>query len=100
MSRSNILKNPLLLFLSLFIFLSLSGCGSKYYFEPKEEEIKGKISFNDSIPSPIVSLVRDGATLKNGQFITKYSEIPNVYLPKDARYLNQTEDYYLASAAR
>ncbi|WP_300697031.1 hypothetical protein [Helicobacter sp. UBA3407] len=98
MSRSNILKNPLLLFLSLFIFLSLSGCGSKYYFEPKEEEIKGKISFNDSIPSPIVSLVRDGATLKNGQFITKYSEIPNVYLQKDARYLNQTEDYYLASA--
>ncbi len=92
------------LILSAFSIIALSfifsGCGSKYYFEPKEEEIKGKVSFNDSIPSPIISIVRDGATLKNGQFITKYSEIPNVYLPQDTQYLNQTEDYYLAGTYR
>ena len=83
--------------LTALLFIS-SGCGSKYYFEPKEDEIKGAVSFSGSIPSPIVSIVRDGATLKNGQFITKYSEIPNVFLPQDTRYLNQTEDYYLAGA--
>lgn len=76
----------------------LSGCGSKYYFQPEENEIKGKISFNGSLPAPIVSIVRDGATLQNGQFITKYSEIPNIHLPEGAQYLNQTEDYYLAGA--
>ncbi|TLD87831.1 hypothetical protein [Helicobacter sp. MIT 05-5294] len=96
---NNSLKKTITSLLCFLLFaLILSSCGSKYYFEPKAEEIKGKVSFSSSLPSPIVSILRDGATLKNGQFITKYSEIPDVYLPQNTQYLNQTEDYYLAGA--
>lgn len=92
------LKNFISILHCFVLFFILSGCGSKYYFQPEENEVKGKISFSDSLPAPIASIVRDGATLKNGQFITKYSEIPNTHLPEGAQYLNQTEDYYLAGA--
>lgn len=80
--------------------LLFSGCGSKYYFEPKDEEIKGEISYSGKLPAEIVSIVRDGATLKNGQFITKYSEIPSVRLERGAFYLNQSEQYYIAQSGK
>ncbi|WP_104722560.1 PQQ-binding-like beta-propeller repeat protein [Helicobacter mesocricetorum] len=75
----------------------IMGCGSKFYFNPKKEEIKGSIAYTKPIGSPIVFITRNGATLKNGQFITKNGEIPKVFLPKNARYLNESEDYYLAT---
>lgn len=75
----------------------LVGCGSKFYFNPKKEEVKGSASYTSKINSPIVFITRNGATLKNGQFITKDGEIPEVFLPKNARYLNESEDYYLAT---
>ena len=92
------MKNKIL-FASLFSasLLFLSGCGSKFYFEPKSDEIKGKISYNGSIPASIASITRDGATLKNGQFITKSAEIPALKLPKKAVFLNQSEEYYIAT---
>lgn len=75
----------------------LSGCGSKYYFEPKDEEVVDGVSYSDSLPSDIIGITRDGATLANGQFITKYSQIPDVKLPENARYLNESEKFYIAT---
>ena len=92
------MKNNLItltFFMALLLFVS--GCGSKYYFEPKEDEISGKVSYNGSIPSSIASITRDGATLNNGQFITKNAEIPDIKLPKNTNYLNQSDEYYIAT---
>ncbi|MDA3967526.1 MULTISPECIES: hypothetical protein [Helicobacter] len=85
--------------ITLIIMLGaiLSGCGSKFYFEPKEEEIAGEVAYMGSLPDDIISVTRNGATLDNRQFITKYSQVPNVVLPEGARYLNQSEEYYIAS---
>lgn len=85
-----------LVFCGIIGVLALSGCGSKYYFEPKEDTIEGKVSYSGKIPSSIRTIVRNGATLKNGQFITKNGEIPNIFLKKDAQYLNESEEYYIA----
>ncbi|PZT48032.1 hypothetical protein B6S12_06090 [Helicobacter valdiviensis] len=82
----------------LFFILFLSGCGSKYYYEPKEEDLKGSTSYTNSIPSSIIAISRDGATLKNGNFITKNGEVIDFTLPKNARYLNESESYYLATS--
>ncbi len=73
------------------------GCGSKFYFNPPKDEVKGRVSYTRSINSPIVFITRNGATLKNRRFITKNGEIPEVFLPKNARYLNESEEYYLAT---
>ncbi|PKT76482.1 hypothetical protein [Helicobacter winghamensis] len=89
-----------LLFFSVIGILILSGCGSKYYFEPKEDTIKGKVSYAGGIPADIKSIVRNGATLRNGQFITKNGEIPNIHLKKDAQYLNENEEYYIAQLGK
>lgn len=88
------------LFLGTLGVLVLSGCGSKYYFQPKEESIKGEITYNGQIPSGIKSIVRNGATLKNGNFITKNGEIPNIRLKKDAQYLNESEEYYITQLGK
>lgn len=90
-------KNNYVIVFYCLTLLILSGCSSKFYFEPKEEEIAGKISYNNSLPAAIEFVTRDGATLKNGQFITKNGEIPSFKLPKDARFLNESEDFYLAT---
>ncbi|MBX7490904.1 hypothetical protein [Helicobacter turcicus] len=99
--QNSFLKHSLkLVFLGIIGALMLSGCGSKYYFEPKEDTIKGKVSYNGKIPSSIQTIVRDGATLKNGQFITKNGEIPNIFLKKDAQYLNESEEYYITQLSK
>ena len=92
------MQNNLIKFLigTLLLFL-ISGCGSKYYFEPKDEEVKDSVAYSDSLPSDIIFITRDGATLANGQFITKYSQIPEATLPKNGRYLGESEKYYLAT---
>ena len=92
------MQNNLIKFLigALLLFL-ISGCGSKYYFEPKDEEVKDSVAYSDSLPSDIIFITRAGATLANGQFITKYSQIPEATLPKNGRYLGESEKYYLAT---
>ena len=95
--HNNLLKFSLNIALSIGILAIFSGCGSKYYFEPKDEEILGEISYDGTFAPRIgiSSVVRNGATLTNGQFITENSEIPKVYLSYGSKYLNQTEQYYL-----
>ncbi len=90
-------NNTLKILVGIVLLAFLSGCGSKYYFEPKEEEIANDISYGDSLSSDIIGITRDGATLASGQFITKYSQIPEVKLPKNARYLNESEKFYIAT---
>ncbi|WP_299548551.1 hypothetical protein [uncultured Helicobacter sp.] len=94
--QNNALKHALkILFLGTISALILSGCGSKYYFEPKEDSIKGKVSYNGQIPADIKSIVRNGATLKSGHFITKNGEISNIRLKRDMQYLNESEKFYI-----
>ena len=85
------MQNNLIKFLigALLLFL-ISGCGSKYYFEPKDEEVKDSVAYSDSLPSDIIFITRDGATLANWQFITKYSQNPEATLPKNGGYLGES----------
>ncbi|MDY3113964.1 MAG: hypothetical protein SOW25_06525 [Helicobacter sp.] len=83
------------IFIGILSAFLIAGCGSKYYFEPSESEIDGSVSYDGKINSSIDSIVRDGATLKNNQFITKYGEIPDIYLKKGGIYLNDSDDFYL-----
>ncbi len=59
------------LYITLSVFLLLfSGCGTKrQYFEPKD--VSGSVSYDGSLPSDISNVGRYGATLQNGQIITK-----------------------------
>lgn len=71
---------------SLFtLLLVVSGCGTKrQYFEP--ESLSGKLSYDGSLPASIVDANRDGATLENGQVVTKQG-LSSVVLPKSYVYL-------------
>ena len=60
-----------LIFTLLLSFLFL-GCSTKrQYFEPSDENITGDMKFNGSLPSEIVAISKDGATLKDGEVISK-----------------------------
>ncbi|MCI5968952.1 hypothetical protein [Helicobacter sp.] len=93
--QNSLLKQTLKLgFLSIVGALLFSGCGSKYYFKP-EKNVEGSVLYDGSSPAWISSIVRNGATLLNGQFITKHAEIPDIRLSRDSKYLNQTEEHYI-----
>lgn len=80
--------------LPLLALLILSGCGTKRQtYEPKS--LAGEISYDGSLPSSIVDVVRDGATLENGQIITK-DGLQNVRLPKGFTFLGASNNRYLA----
>lgn len=58
------------LLLALFLVLILNGCGTKrQYFEPESTTGKAKLTHN--LPSKISYVTSSGATLKNGNIITK-----------------------------
>jgi len=83
----------LLPFLALLI---LSGCGTKRQnFEPTS--LSGEIDYDGSLPSSIVDVVRGGATLENGQIITK-SGLIDVRLPKGYTFLGDSNEKYLATS--
>ena len=80
----------------LALLMVISGCGTKrQYFEP--ESLSGKISYDDSLPGSIVDAVRDGATLSNGQVITKKG-LTNVILPEGFVYLSEDKGRYVAAS--
>jgi len=80
--------------LPLLALLILSGCGTKRQtYEPKS--LAGEISYDGSLPSSIVDVVRNGATLENGQIITK-DGLQNVILPKGFTFLGGSHNKYLA----
>lgn len=64
------MKYAKIVFSLLALAFIVSGCGTKrQYFEP--ETLSGKLSYDGSLPASIVDTVRDGATLENGQVVTK-----------------------------
>jgi hypothetical protein len=76
--------------------LVFSGCSSKQYFEP--EQTYSASSASSSYGSTIVDLSRDGATLKNGQYIGK-NGISSMTLGEGYRFLSESSAYVLAGNA-
>ena len=85
------MKYLLVLLSTLFIF---TACSKKQYFEPEDSYSFNKDS--KSIDSSINSFNRDGATLENGQFISKKG-ISNIKLPEGYEFLNISEDKVIAT---
>ncbi len=79
--------NFILVLLFIFVFL---GCSSKSLYEPKE--IAGYVSFDGNLPAPIADVTRSGATLQNGQVISKKTGLTNIYIPKNDRFLNISQN--------
>ncbi|TET90825.1 MAG: hypothetical protein E3J96_00455, partial [Sulfurovum sp.] len=76
--------------------LVFSGCSSKQYFEP--EQTYSASSASSSYGSTIVDLSRDGATLKNGQYIGKQG-VSSLTLGDGYRFLSESSAYVLAGNA-
>ncbi len=76
----------------LFLFV---GCSAKKYFEPSQ--IEGYVSFDGAISAKIVDVGRDGATLANGEFISK-DGVEAYKLPKNFIFLNKSDGKYIAAS--
>ncbi len=74
--------------------IMFGGCSSKSYFEPKQ--VEGKVDFDSKISSKLVSVNAQGATMENGQFVTKKG-IGKFALPKGFEFLSQTGSLVVAS---
>lgn len=84
-----------LIFTLLLSFLFL-GCSTKrQYFEPSDENITGDLKFNGSLPSEIVAVSKDGATLKNGQVISKNGLVQNLKLLKSEKFLGEYDGNFV-----
>lgn len=87
------MKTLKVLFSLALLGLLLSGCGTKrQYFEP--ETLSGKVSYDGSLPAAIVDSIREGATLANGQVITKKG-LSNVTLGAGLTYLADDKGRYV-----
>jgi len=76
--------------------LLFSGCGTKRQnFEPKS--VSYGISYDGTLPSELVDVSQNGATLQNGQIITNVG-LQNVKLPKGYLFLNNDNGHYLAAS--
>lgn len=85
-----------IVFSLLVLLFVVSGCGTKrQYFEP--ETLSGKVSYDGSLPASIVDAVRDGATLANGQVVTKKG-VSTVALPEGFVYLAEDKGRYVATS--
>jgi len=83
----------LLSIVSLFIF---QGCGTKrQYFKPKD--ISHSISYDGTLPASIVDVTRGGATLANGEVITK-NGVKNIKLPVNFSFLGGDNGKYLIAS--
>ena len=82
--------------LPILALLILSGCGTKRQnFEPTS--LSGEIDYDGSLPANIIDVVRGGATLENGQIITKTGLI-DVKLPEGYTFLGDSNERYLATS--
>lgn len=83
----------LLLFVSL-VFI-LAGCSTKEYYEP-EDTLGNYQSTKDDLKAEIISMNKDGATLENGEIITKRG-LSKFKLPEEYVFLNISDDKVIAS---
>ena len=74
--------------------LSFSGCSERNYFEP--QELKGSVQYDGELPADIVETGYAGATLANGQVITKKG-LQSWRLPKGYRYINRQGPLVIAA---
>ena len=85
------------LFLAFALALILSGCGTKrQYFEPAQTS--GKISLSKDMPSYIKSANANGATLDNGNIITKNGLNTNIKLPENFNFLNENNGFIISAS--
>ncbi|WP_456450686.1 hypothetical protein [Hydrogenimonas sp.] len=75
-----------LLFAALLAWMALigGGCSEKNYFEP--EDVKGAVQYDGELPGEIVEIGYAGATLDNGQVITKEG-LQSFRLPEGYRFI-------------
>lgn len=87
------MKKAYLAILGLSVAIVLGGCSSKSYFEPKT--IDGKVDFDSKISSKLISANAEGATMKNGQFVSK-DGIGTFSLPAGYLFFSKNEAYVTA----
>lgn len=82
-----------ILLASIFI---LGGCETKrQYFEPLQTA--GYIKYDGNLPASLADVQRQGATLENGQIITKKGLL-DVKIPENFTFLGADSERYLASS--
>ncbi len=86
------MKN-LLLFVSL-VFI-LAGCATKEHFEP-EDTIGSYDNTKANLSAEITSMNKDGATLDNGEIITKRG-LSKFKIPEGYNFLNISDDKVISS---
>jgi len=75
--------------------LFITGCSQKQYFEP--EETDGDFSQSPkSMPAKIIGFNRSGATLDNGQIITK-DKMSTYKLPEGFEFINNSQKGVIAT---
>jgi hypothetical protein len=81
--------------IAILSFLVLfSGCSTKrQYFEPTQ--VAGRIHYDGTLPASIIDSGRDGATLENGQIITK-NGLLDVKIPIGFTFLGTNDERYIA----
>ncbi len=88
------MKRALLLLAA--ILLLLGGCASKNIYRPKS--VVARLTPAGKLPAPIVDVGREGATLRNGQIITKASGLLDLKLPEGFSFVNAHEGKIIAAA--
>jgi len=77
-------------------FLFFQGCGTKrQYFKPKS--ISHDISYDGSLPASILDVTRGGATLANGEVITK-TGLKDIKVPSSFSFLGSDNEKYLVAS--
>lgn len=81
------MKKILLFTATLFLF---SACSHKKVYEP--QKVDKKISYAQEMKSEITDVSREGATLANGQVITRNAGLMELKIPEGFRYVNSIDD--------
>ncbi len=90
---SNILKSTIF----VVLLLLFAGCSSKSLYEPAK--VAGYVSFDGNLPAKIVDVTRSGATLENGQIITKTKGLIDVKIEKDYRFLSFVDNKIISTSS-
>ncbi|RXJ83735.1 hypothetical protein [Arcobacter sp. CECT 8985] len=86
------MKYFLILLTSLLLF---TGCSSKKYFEV-EDTVGDYEATTTSLDDDILSFNKDGATLENGEVITKKG-VSKIKLPEGFEFINLSKDTYIST---
>lgn len=85
-----------LLIFTACALLILTGCTTKrQYFEPTE--VSKEMSYTDNLPSSIKYTTRNGATLEDGEIITKNGLSKNIKLAKNDSFIGEFEGKFIVS---